>query len=312
MQNKAFIIYRLPGSQEIIRRDFTDISSEKLQFGDVRVEPWCTQSFEEPMNVCSRSTEKDDYIRRLTRLISELKGGREKAVMSRLICGRFAKFEPEELANEYFSKFPDSFCFLFFHPITGYWMGASPELLLEMHDSKSAATRALAGTKPVDDESPWSAKNIEEHDFVVEDILSRLSALPGSVRAEKGERHDLKYAAVRHLCTPIRLESDEPLPVSEIIHSLHPTPAVCGFPREKGLECIRVYEDHPRNCYGGLITVPTSTGPLTYVILRCVHFDTEKWAIYTGSGITHASEADDEWLETEAKATPLVQLLSSF
>lgn len=312
MHSTSFILYRLPGSNQLHRSEFTSISSDKLSFGEISVNPWVCDNFGAAMTVCTDSTDKDYYISSLSRLIEALRKDSCKTVICRQICGKFSRFAPEELAVEYFRSFPDSFCFMFYHPLTGFWMGASPELLLEVKTPTEAHTRALAGTKPIADTTPWDSKNIEEHRIVVDDILGRLTGLGYSVSAEAGTTADLAYGTVRHLCTPISIHSDAQLPFEKIVSTLHPTSAVGGYPREKALEYIKEYEATPRNCYGGLITVPTPDGPLAYVILRCVHFDNEKWAIYTGSGITHASDAEDEWRETEAKATPLVNLLSSF
>ena len=36
-----------------------------------------------------------------------------------------------------------------------------------------------------------------------------------------------------------------------LLENLHPTPAVCGFPKENALELIRKYETYDRGYYAG-------------------------------------------------------------
>ncbi len=313
MKQEPFILYCLPGSDVPVHATFSRECGSELVFGDVLVRPWPGTSLSgESMTVCPASTPRHVYIESLTRLIQKLKARQGKTVICRNICGCFKSFDPLAMAQRYFSLFPSTFRFLFYHPSTGYWMGASPELLLEVNSANTADTRALAGTMPVEASEQWSLKNLAEHKFVVSDITDRIKAIDTNLEVLADEPRDLVYATVRHLCTPIHISSAKPLPVNDIISALHPTPAVGGFPREDAMADIAVHESHPRNCYGGLITVPAAGGELAYVILRCVHFDEQSWSVYTGSGITADSDAIDEWNETEAKAAPLVQLLNSF
>ncbi len=307
---------RLPGEKKIRRYDFSTFSEQTLRFGGAKVSPWpsCSFSQEKSMSVPACSTPKEDYVRTINDIKAKLEVRGGKTVLSRQICGTFKVFDPEAVMEEYFASFPDMFCFMFSHPSTGYWMGASPELLLEVIGDKLAKTRALAGTRPADTIGRWSEKNIEEHRIVVEDICLRINALETPAKAEALEPYNFSYGVVEHLCTPIAIRNvaDGVFPAEDVIAAIHPTPAVCGFPRPDAMRDIAEAETTPRNCYGGLITVPGNNGPLAYVVLRCVHFDERNWAVYTGSGITAASDAFDEWNETAAKATPLIELLNKY
>lgn len=309
---KPFLVYRLPGSAVFERMDFDGADSHALRFGSAVVNPWPGIAIgpECGMSVASESTPRDFYTDSLRKLIPELEARRGKTVIVRQICGSFFKLDVEAMAREYFSLFPAMFCFLFFHPYTGFWMGASPELLLEMKTGNVAATRALAGTRLAETSFPWSDKNIEEHRIVVDEMLRRAHTV--GVDAAPGETGTLGYGNIEHLCTPIALSSSGPIDVPALVGALHPTAAVCGYPREKSMQEIEKYEGAPRNCYGGLVAVDTPSGRLVYVILRCVHFDMQNWAVYTGSGITPDSDPDDEWLETEAKAQPLLNILQRY
>lgn len=303
----SFLYCRQPGAKAFTRYDFTSAEGGVLNFGVASVRPWPGTSLSE-MYVRSQSTPKDEYIDGVTDLIEELRFSGGKTVVCRQICGNGRVNGILDSAEKYFARFPDMFCFIFYHPVTKWWMGASPELLLESGSERDAATRALAGTRRAGVSVPWSRKNIEEHRFVVDDMLARLASVEPAPEIDVRPSENLRYGSIEHLCTPVRLSSSGILPFDRIIEAIHPTAAVCGYPREDAVRRITAVETWPRNCYGGYIVVPSPQGRIAYVILRCIHFDETKWAIYTGSGITGDSCAADEWDETQAKAEPLVEL----
>ena len=311
---EAFLLCRFPGETELRRYGFTSVSSCRnyLVFEDATVAPWPGISLVHKMSIAAHPTTYDDYCSRVGSLIGDLNNNGGKTVITRQICGTFSSFKPEEMAKEYFGAFPDMFCFLFYHPSTGWWMGATPELLLQSDTDNRLQTRALAGTRLATQGGEWDKKNIEEHAFVTDDILNRIKAIAPESLSTALSTRNLRYGKIEHLCTDITLSSCDGLDPLTIISAIHPTPAVGGYPREAAMQNIALYESAPRNCYGGNITVKTAQGINAYVMLRCVHFNTEKWAVYTGSGITSASIAHDEWIETERKAAPLISLLSKY
>lgn len=299
-------MYRLQG-EDVNRVETGELVDGVLRFGHVNIHTWLDMDFGH-MEVPDKSTTAADYRDSVDAIVDRLGRQGGKTVICRNICGRFNRFEPLEMLEEYFSCFPTMFRFLFFHPDTGYWMGATPELLLEKESDRTAYTRALAGTRKSAGDMPWDEKNIEEHRFVTDDICRRIMGIGKGYKTTPMSQQSLPYGKIEHLCTPIKIESATNLNPADIVEAIHPTPAVCGYPREKALADIEAYEVVPRNYYGGYI----DAGNLLYVVLRCVHFDEKRWCIYTGSGITAQSKSDDEWAETEAKAEPLVRLLSNY
>lgn len=309
---QSFFLCRLPFSDTISRHELTSSTPEELSFGEITVHPWPGLKFDGKMEVCPESTPETVYKADIKSLVAELRANGGKTVVCRQICGTFDRFEPEAMAREYFALFPEMFCFLFCHPLAGCWMGASPELLLTTKaGSGHAETRALAGTRKRCEGGEWSAKNLAEHRLVTDDMCRRIEEL--TLEPRLGRQYNFAYGNIEHLCTPIEIEGDlEGVSLHRLIRAIHPTPAVGGYPREKALSDIDAIEHWPRNCYGGHISVRHGSETIVYVALRCVHFDAAKWAVYTGSGITSDSEAADEWLETEAKAAPLLSILSHY
>lgn len=124
---------------------------------------------------------------------------------------------------------------------------------------------------------------------------------------------ELSYGPVTHLVTEI---------VSKFVENGHdrrffdcvadeiqPTPALAGYPRAYAISEIERFESWPRYLYAGCLNIAEIRLNMTYGIIRCVHFDREKWSIYTGSGVTADSYPSVEWEETELKAAPLVKCL---
>lgn len=303
-----FALYRLPGEKELHSVEGGSYDGVRLSYAGLEATSWLGLSHDS-MAVCRHATAFSDYSEAIGRVTARLRREGGKSVICRQICGLFSRFDPVAMAREYFEMFPDMFCFLFYHPSTGYWMGASPELLLTVDsEGKTARTRALAGTRPSSTEGEWDKKNLEEHAMVVEDIVGRVELLGDGYAAEAGTTGTLGYGAIEHLATPITIFRSAGIEARRVVDAIHPTAAVAGMPLDKALADISENEDNPRFFYAGTLV----SGATAYVVLRCVHFDADNWCIYTGSGITALSDAGDEWAETEAKARPLETLLRRY
>lgn len=291
---RPFLAYILPGEAQM--RVDPDAAAH--------IKPWTTRSG--AMLPVADTTPKEIYLARMAGLIEDLGKTGGKTVIARNISGELKHSLPE-LAARYFPQFPDCLRFFFHLPEAGYWFGASPELLL-FDDGEKLTTRALAGTRPRGENEPWSTKNIREHRFVVDDIAARLT--DAGIVASHSAPYTIPYGTVEHLATDFTAATAPDGDLDAIISTLHPTPAVGGLPREVAMRQIAEIECAPRRYYGGTITVCNGSRRVAYVILRCVHSDGRRWSIYTGSGITGDSSSTDEWNETEAKAAPLLELLS--
>jgi isochorismate synthase len=93
---------------------------------------------------------------------------------------------------------------------------------------------------------------------------------------------------------------------------LHPTPAVCGLPKEKAYRFIKENEGYDRNYYSGFVGMLNPLGKTDlYVNLRCLNYKVNELSLYAGSGLLSASELEDEWQETEKKLQTMKRLLFS-
>jgi len=84
--------------------------------------------------------------------------------------------------------------------------------------------------------------------------------------------------------------------LGKFLVEIHPTPAVCGFPKEKALDLIFDIEKHNREYYSGFMgTVNVENATNLFVNLRCMKILPEKLALFTGGGITGDSIPEKEW-----------------
>ncbi len=309
----AFAVYRLPGKAP----HYVDTCDGDEQ---VSVTPWLglyadrhiigSQAQVPEAYTIPYATRKSTYINRLENLIGELRGrGIAKTVISRVITGKNTNLDILDAAERLWNALPDSMGYLFHIPGMNIWLGATPEKLLTITPPDLFATEALAGTMPAG--SRWNVKNYEEQTMVagfIEDVL----VTAGYKFNEIGPK-TVRYGDIQHLCTAFTGHIPDLADKAGALRDiLAPTPALSGLPRHMALHDIARIENHPRLCYGGYITVKHGDAEASYVTIRCVQYDahTGRWAVYVGGGITPKSDPEAEWLETEAKASLLLSVLS--
>lgn len=256
-------------------------------------------------------TTKEEYIKSIEITQSSLNNRSEKVVISRIHKERTTK-NVCLTAQQYFEENPDCFCFLYFIPTMGLWLGASPELLIDYNRRNGIfSTMSLAGTRNKNSQQGWDTKNIEEHDIVTHHITTVISNHTGHSPAIKAE--NVNFGDIQHLCH--RLMSNHPVDLSKLLPDLSPTPALLGYPREKALNIIHSVEQHSRQCYGGFIGVVSDTQTLLYVNLRCAKITTQQdgylYECFGGGGITLLSDPYEEWKETENKIAPILKAIKS-
>ncbi|MBD5357228.1 MAG: hypothetical protein HDR88_09535 [Bacteroides sp.] len=208
-------------------------------------------------------------------------------------------------------KYPDAFVFCFSTPLTGCWVGASPELLLEAHVA-TLKTMALAGTRRAHTPGEWDTKNIEEQQMVTDFIAEafKKNNLPIVV----GSTFTKCAGQIEHICTPISSPIDlsgfSTSQLTNLLNDLSPTPALCGLPREIALRIISENEDFSRGFYGGFCGPYHAPGDFSfYVNLRSANIEQDRVCVFVGGGITRMSDPELEWEETSLKSTTVMSAL---
>lgn len=201
-------------------------------------------------------------------------------------------------------KNPNAFNYIFFHPKVGIWMGSSPEIFLSQKDSL-IKTNSLAGTKRKHE--IWTQKEKDEQDYVSDYILKIFEE--ENLKADISERETFFYSNIQHLKNTITANINKSTDINRIINKLHPTPAVCGYPKKVAYNFILSKEGHDREFYTGFLGYNSYDKKDLYVNLRCMKFDLEKAYLYVGGGITKDSVFDDEWEEMKIKIEILKSVL---
>lgn len=246
-------------------------------------------------------------------------GDADKVVLARTLDVKpDGRIEPEELVTALWRENRGSHVFLY-EPEPGHAMvGAAPETLATVANGVLRAT-AVAGsvgvgansveTAHLADQLFHSAKDRAEHDFVVRDMVARLEALGCSVGRDV-EPHVLALARIQHLETKIVAKLPAELSLLAVVGSLHPTPAVCGIPREVALAVLTENEVFDRGWYAGPVGWLDSDGRGIFVpALRSAVLCNGSWRLFAGAGIVAGSDPVSEWEETEIKFQPVLRAM---
>jgi len=249
---------------------------------------------------------KEEYCKTLQEVIEVIKDHNlPKLVYSRRkIFTDFTLINYKESFKNLCESYPNAFRYLF-NDGQNAWMGAFSEVLGKFNKrTHEFETMALAGTLPVSEE--WSEKEIEEQKPVttyIQDILKNYSDT-----VQQSETYDHISGNIKHLRTDFKT-SIKPEDLDSIIQDLHPTPAVCGIPKDFCNENIRKYEKFPREFYAGYIKVETEDSILYFVNLRCARLYKDAVHVFVGGGITAQSDPEKEWRETELKSEAILKNL---
>lgn len=260
-------------------------------------------------STASSAETKEEYCETLQKVIEVIKENHlPKMVYSRRkIFTEFTSIDYKESFKNLCETYPNAFRYLF-NDGKNAWMGAFSEVLGKFNKTTHEfETMALAGTLPVSEE--WSEKEIEEQKPVttyIQDILKNYSD-----NVQQSETYDHISGNIKHLRTDFKT-SIKPEDLDQIIQDLHPTPAVCGIPKDFCNENIRKYEKFPREFYAGYIKVETQQSILYFVNLRCARLYKDSVHIFVGGGITAQSNPDKEWKETELKSEAILKNLVIF
>lgn len=252
----------------------------------------------------------DEYRSDFLHLHGELTAGRLRKVV--LARSRTISMSGHAPALQIFANacaaYPSAFVALVRTPRHGTWIMATPELLVESHGGR-LRTVALAGTmRKADTAKQWSAKNRDEQGVVSRYVRQSISPL--AQECECGATETITSGHLLHLMTTFRFTLRPGATALDVATALHPTPAVCGMPKEAALQALSATEHCRREYYSGFAGPLSANGDADlYVTLRCAKMDGDKCTLFAGGGLMPESRAADEWDETEAKMATIMSLL---
>ncbi|WP_062058479.1 chorismate-binding protein [Aquimarina longa] len=269
------------------------------------------------IEIKEQAYEKEKHVQLVKKGIKAITSGAfKKVVLSR----KEETLKPNSLTNlqvfqNLIKYYPKAFVYFWFHPSIGTWMGATPETLLRVSNN-NFSTMALAGTQPYTTtlDVDWGVKEKVEQKIVTDYIVSRLSLKFKTVQCS--ETYTYKAGTLLHLCTDINGVFDHTggSTIKDIIDVLHPTPAVCGLPKDEAKSFIYNNEKYDRKYYTGFlgelnIDIEGVLQTNIYVNLRCMEIKEDIAILYIGGGITKDSNAEKEWEETIRKTETMKRVL---
>ncbi|MUP46898.1 isochorismate synthase [Gramella sp. BOM4] len=310
--------------------------SEFLEFDNKDAEDIDSELFESfPLPTDFELMEEDQKVHEklVQKGIDRIKAGEfQKVVLARSEKVQVHDPDPLRIFKKLLNKYSEAFVYLWSHPETGTWLGATPETLLRSERNKFH-TMALAGTQLYKGEEnvEWGQKEVEEQAFVTDYIVESLKSLKGVADLEVSEPYSSRAGSLLHIRTDISGKMNDAEDLGEVISSLHPTPAVCGMPKQQALQFILKNEGHEREYYSGYLGElnmkstthrsgnrrnqenrqfsAISKKTELFVNLRCMKLREGQARIYIGGGITKDSNAADEWMETVNKSQTMKAVL---
>lgn len=192
----------------------------------------------------------------------------------------------------------------------GGFAGATPELLFSLCGS-SLETMALAGTARSEDWGVFAVdeKEIREHEYVAQTLVSKLLDLG---QLERHPREILDLGPIIHFLTHIRLELGSPMAPEDLLHKLHPTPALGPLPRTLGTMDALLEWRQRLGCptgFGAPFGLWEDGCFESIVAIRGMWWSGNQIQVPAGCGIIEASRLVNEWRELRLKREAVKRFL---
>lgn len=340
-KNLPFVLYCKPNSDKLIGvfqknddlfeiTNFTEIGFAFVSFdgkkkylipkeqSEVYVEAINEINFfvENNIDLSYASKAKIDFENLVGKGVNAIENNRfQKVVLSRKEILKIEDFDFEQVFSKLIINYSNTFKYCFYHPKIGFWIGATPEQFLQSSEN-TIKTVSFAGTQPYSEteEYVWEEKEKQEQQFVTDFILDNLHKYSNTVSTSKP--YTFRAGSIVHLKTDIEAIINNKSDFQNIIEKLHPTPAVCGLPKDKAQEFIVANEGYDRTFYTGFLgefnidfaTFSSNESDL-FVNLRCMNIENNFANIYVGCGITKDSIPEKEFIETVNKSKTIKKVL---
>ncbi|MDE1325871.1 isochorismate synthase MenF [Vibrio aestuarianus] len=198
------------------------------------------------------------------------------------------------------------------------FMGSTPERLYARQGNE-LYTEALAGTigrgmnASQDMElANWlsqDSKNLNENQYVVDDIVERLTPHSECVEVEQ-EARLVRLRKVQHLKRSIHAQLKKGINGVQLLSALQPTAAVAGLPRKEAMDFILAHEPFARGWYAGSVGYISHQKAEFCVAIRSALLVDKQVQLFAGAGIVPGSVAEYEWQELDKKMSTLLSLIS--
>ncbi len=259
-----------------------------------------------------------------SRLVDKVLHGIEQQAFKKVVLARKTSLKLDhsisaaELLKASYAQNHHSFHFLLSLDSKHSFMGSTPERLY-LRQQSDLQTEALAGTigrgKNATQDlelANWlsqDTKNLNENQYVVDDIVERLAPHSESVSVEQ-EARLVRLRKVQHLKRCINAELKPGINGIQLLEALQPTAAVAGLPRKEALDFITENEPFARGWYAGSMGYFSHDKAEFCVAIRSALVLDKEVQLFAGAGIVPGSVAEHEWQELDKKMSTLLSLIT--
>ena len=182
---------------------------------------------------------------------------------------------------------------------------ASPELFLKRSGGR-LKTSPIKGTQNLGS-NDFGVKDKSENIMIVDLMRNDLGMIckSGTVEVTK-LLYSQDHPGLQHLVSDVEGDLVEGISWKEILAAVSPPGSVSGAPKSSALSTISENEN-PRGPYCGALGWVQGDQAELSVAIR-IFWKNEKLNFGTGAGITFSSDSQQEWEETELKASRLVKI----
>lgn len=228
----------------------------------------------------------------------------EKVVISRVIKAESKSIDLLRAYKSLCELYPSSMVVLFQSTELGTWLGASPEVLISKL-GKKFKVMSLAGTL-FNSAEKWSDKERDEQSVTTRHIKEVLQ----DINYEVSQVNEEQQGTLRHLKQWFT-GNIESVQLDSILNKLIPTPAIAGYPVDRGIREIDSLELHERRLYAGYWGIVDQDNWHLQVNLRVAQLFNSSYNLFAGCGINSGSNPLREWEETGNKMDVVKRALAS-
>jgi len=237
------------------------------------------------------------------------KGILEKIVLANRIKIKFRnKLDLVEILKRLKKNHPNTCRYVWKRNSKDILFGASPEKLFSF-TKPNLTLEALAGTISTNSNFKKllkSTKDLKEHNYVIQYLIKSLEVS----KITNFKKSDIKvnsFGDISHLQTLIFSKVEKICPF-ELLKNLHPSPAVCGYPKNEALDWINILESFPRGNYASPMGWVDESGNASFLLaIRGARYIDGKIEFTAGSGIVSGSVLEKEIDEIQLKFESIVK-----
>lgn len=201
----------------------------------------------------------------------------------------------------------------------GAFVGVSPENFY-IRKGRQIVAEAVAGSSSKGATEQENQKKIEqlltshkedvEFSYVTQFLKEKLSTLCQKVKT-KTKKSITETSALFHLHKAFQGFLKPSITDKLIVETLHPTPAMGGYPQTLAVEFLDQSEPFVRGLYASPVGWISPSYTELVIAIRSAFVKNQCLTVFAGAGITEDSHSSKEWEELELKISHFLQLGSA-